>query len=278
MSPLAMSPSQPLLSLSIRPLNPTDFAQVRSLHKACFPIAYGDDYISMLCHHDDKERRLEIIGQLQQSHRIPEPTNSLSQCDSDQLIALALSLDSGEIAGMISAQIIDSTSLEDYDLLSSVQLPWWSPPLSPFLDCGRSYLAGYILTLGVFEQYRRSGVASQLISALIDFYQHHHPEVDYLFLHVLHSNTAARHLYERLGFFQVRRLDDYYRINGQLQDAFLYYFELHPHQTHEPKRSRGRCSSSVVDYLQRLYEYYFRSHAIEFSAPLIIPESSDPRS
>ena len=67
---------------------------------------------------------------------------------------------------------------------------------------------GYITNVAVFPEYRRRGVAAQLLSVFENFARGSH--LAFLTLEVRPSNTAAIALYESFGFRQVGRRKNYY--------------------------------------------------------------------
>ena len=68
----------------------------------------------------------------------------------------------------------------------------------------------YILTLGVTDQYRHLGIASQLIQRVIVFAQHQLCRAVYL--HVIEYNLAALSLYRRNKFEELAVLRNFYFI------------------------------------------------------------------
>ena len=68
----------------------------------------------------------------------------------------------------------------------------------------------YILTLGVTEQYRHLGVASQLIHKVIQYAQSRLCRAVYL--HVVDYNQAALNLYARNSFQVLATLRNFYHI------------------------------------------------------------------
>ena len=68
----------------------------------------------------------------------------------------------------------------------------------------------YVLTLGVIDQYRHLGVASQLIQHVIAHAQHELCRAVYL--HVIEYNIAALNLYRRSKFEELATLRNFYYI------------------------------------------------------------------
>ena len=67
---------------------------------------------------------------------------------------------------------------------------------------------GYITNIAVREQYRRQGVAGELLGVFLRFAQANH--LEFLTLEVRVSNTPAIQLYMKHGFAQVGRRKNYY--------------------------------------------------------------------
>ena len=75
---------------------------------------------------------------------------------------------------------------------------------------------GQITNIAVLPDYRRRGIADKLINALISSTS----DIKSYTLEVRESNTAARALYEKLGFAVVGTRKGYYSDNGE--NAILY--------------------------------------------------------
>ncbi|KHJ87871.1 acetyltransferase, GNAT family [Oesophagostomum dentatum] len=78
----------------------------------------------------------------------------------------------------------------------------------------------YITTLIVAPEYRKIGIATQLLqrasTVLLEEGSH------LIYLHVLHSNLPAIQLYEKMGYDKVAVLPDYYKINDTMEAGFIY--------------------------------------------------------
>ncbi len=72
------------------------------------------------------------------------------------------------------------------------------------------------------EDFRRRGIGRALMEYLIDDAAHH--GVVIMTLEVRESNTAARMLYKRLGFYEVGRRRNYYK--DPIEDAVLMDREI----------------------------------------------------
>ncbi|MCD7735087.1 MAG: ribosomal protein S18-alanine N-acetyltransferase [Clostridiales bacterium] len=76
---------------------------------------------------------------------------------------------------------------------------------------------GYINNIAVKEEYRRQGLASDLLGVFLRFAQAQH--LSFLTLEVRESNHAARDLYTKFGFQETGRRKNYY--DKPTEDALL---------------------------------------------------------
>lgn len=97
-----------------------------------------------------------------------------------------------------------------------------------FVACEGDRVAGYVgsqsaideadmMNLAVHPDYRRKGVAQELVTALCDGLTQ--KGIRCLLLEVRASNEPAKTLYERMGFVQVGRRPNYYR--NPKEDALI---------------------------------------------------------
>jgi len=90
----------------------------------------------------------------------------------------------------------------------------------------REPFKGYLATLGVRPEWRKRGVAKLLIRC-IEAHLFRNYRIDYVELHVLHSNIGAIRLYESLKYTMVAFLEKHYvfedpRSGNKRHDAYLY--------------------------------------------------------
>ena len=87
---------------------------------------------------------------------------------------------------------------------------------------------GYITNVAVFPEYRRRGIAAQIIKVFCDFAQGNH--LAFLTLEVRPSNAAAISLYNSFGFEEVGRRKNYYDLPKEdaliLTRHFVYEEDL----------------------------------------------------
>lgn len=81
---------------------------------------------------------------------------------------------------------------------------------------------GYINNIAVRREYRRQGLASDLLGVFLRFAQAQ--RLAFLTLEVRESNLAARELYQKFGFQQVGRRKNYY--DKPTEDAILMTNDL----------------------------------------------------
>lgn len=82
---------------------------------------------------------------------------------------------------------------------------------------------GYITNVAVFPEYRRRGVAGQIIAVFDNFARGNH--LAFLTLEVRPSNSAAIALYESFGFSEAGRRKNYYDLPKEDALILTKYFE-----------------------------------------------------
>jgi ribosomal protein S18 acetylase RimI-like enzyme len=90
----------------------------------------------------------------------------------------------------------------------------------------------YIMTLGTADDYRGMGLASYLVLQCIQQEIENDQSCGTLYLHVLDTNYAAIQFYEKLGFYCVRLIPNYYTIDGKLRHCYLYAKYFHGNTGH----------------------------------------------
>lgn len=81
---------------------------------------------------------------------------------------------------------------------------------------------GYITNVAVFPEYRRQGIAAQIIKVFCDFATGNH--LAFLTLEVRPTNTAAIELYRSFGFEEVGRRKNYYDLPKEDALILTRYF------------------------------------------------------
>jgi len=80
--------------------------------------------------------------------------------------------------------------------------------ITGLIRCSKEESPGHIYTIDVKRTYRREGVGSRLLEALVHFLAEN--GVDTCYLEVRDDNVAAKQLYLRCGFEPLETLKDYY--------------------------------------------------------------------
>ncbi|XP_071732138.1 histone acetyltransferase MCC1-like [Rutidosis leptorrhynchoides] len=182
-------------SISYRPIKPSDLEVLVKIHGDLFPIRYEIEFFHNVVHGRD------IVSWGAVDRNRPDGQND-------------------ELIGFVTARIIMAKESEIEDMLR--------------FDRSRSDQALiYILTLGVVESYRNFGIATSLIQEVIKFGSSM-PNCRAVYLHVISYNNSAIHLYQKMSFLCIRRLHDFYYINGQHYDAYLFIYYVNG--------SRSPCS------------------------------------
>ena len=82
---------------------------------------------------------------------------------------------------------------------------------------------GYITNVAVFPEYRRQGIAAQILQVFLQFAAANH--LAFLTLEVRPSNAAAIALYQGFGFEEVGRCKNYYDLPKEDALILTKYFE-----------------------------------------------------
>lgn len=84
--------------------------------------------------------------------------------------------------------------------------------------------AVYIMTVTVFEEYKRFGIGSQLLNELIDIHKKM-KEIQFIYLHVQINNDLALSFYTKNDFKIIKTIENYYT-DIEPKDAFLVKLKL----------------------------------------------------
>ena len=82
---------------------------------------------------------------------------------------------------------------------------------------------GYITNVAVFPEYRRCGIAAQILKVYLNFARAN--DLAFLTLEVRPTNTAAIALYQRFGFEEVGRRRNYYDLPKEDALILTRYFD-----------------------------------------------------
>ncbi|CAA0824747.1 Acyl-CoA N-acyltransferases (NAT) superfamily protein [Striga hermonthica] len=193
-------------NITYRPIRPSDYIVLEKIHGDLFPIRYESDFFHNVVNGRD------IISWGAVDHSRPN----------DQ---------SDELIGFVTARIVPARESEIEDLLS-------------FDSSKTDQTLVYILTLGVVDSYRNLGIASSLIQEVIK-YSSSISTCRAVYLHVISYNNPAIHLYKKMSFQCLRRLYNFYIINGQHYDSYLFVYYV----------NGGRSPCSLLELVTLLVTY-----------------------
>ncbi|EEF42379.1 histone acetyltransferase MCC1 [Ricinus communis] len=191
-----------------RPIRPSDLEILEQLHADVFPIRYESEFFQNVVNARD------IVSWAAVDRSRPNGHND-------------------ELIGFVTARIVMAKDSEIGDLLRY-------DPLKP------DQTLVYILTLGVVDTYRNLGIATALIREVIKYASSIHM-CRAVYLHVISYNNPAIHLYRKMAFKCIRRLQGFYLINSQHYDSYLFVYYVNG--------GRSPCSplelvTAVVSYMR----------------------------
>ncbi|KAF3432651.1 hypothetical protein FNV43_RR23753 [Rhamnella rubrinervis] len=193
-------------TICYRPIRPSDLQILEQIHSDLFPIRYETEFFENVVNGRD------IVSWAAVDRSQPNDQND-------------------ELIGFITAKIVLAKESEIGDILS------YDP-----LKSDQTLV--YILTLGVVETYRNLGIASSLIREVIK-YSSSIQTCRAVYLHVISYNNPAIHLYKKMSFKSVRRLQGFYLINGQHYDSYLFVYYV----------NGGRSPCSPLELLTVMVSY-----------------------
>ncbi|KAL9342097.1 hypothetical protein Peur_065422 [Populus x canadensis] len=193
-------------TICYRPIQPSDLEVLERIHADIFPIRYESEFFQSVVHERDIVSWAAVDRSRPNGH-------------SDELI------------GFVTARIAMAKEAGIGDLLRY-------DPSKP------DQTLVYILTLGVVETYRNLGIARSLIRQVIK-YASSVPTCRAVYLHVISYNIPAIHLYKKMSFKCIRRLQGFYLINGQHYDSFLFVYYV----------NGGRSPCSPLELLLAVVSY-----------------------
>ena len=176
-------------ALHFRAIQPCDRQQIQDLHEEWFPVRYQQEF------YDDL-----VYGKM---------------CHTGEDLYTNLALHDNNIAACVVAAKVPAKRLNKTS--RNLLLP----------QPEHHHTACYIMTLGTVAQYRNMGLATRLIEKCVQDQVLSDPSCGALYLHVITSNDSAIRFYERLGFWRVQEIEDYYTIDNQYYNCYLYAKYFH---------------------------------------------------
>ncbi|KXS10301.1 acyl-CoA N-acyltransferase [Gonapodya prolifera JEL478] len=245
-------PDRPKLSpaeVTLSPITEATLPALRELNAACFPVVYNDRFywdvvdthpkeLSAMANVDakpvgaiccrlewaDTDTRWDYVWVPDRSAN-PSPSPFSPPPKPKPKLSWRSSSHSTHAT---EPQVNLATNPEDRDVWPPRELAAMTPAA---FFAGRSAFAApprilvYIMTIGVLDEYRRMGIASQLLSSVINPLCTLFPLASRVRLHVHTPNIAAVRLYERNGFRIVKEEKGYYAHNKGVEPPDAYLLE-----------------------------------------------------
>jgi ribosomal protein S18 acetylase RimI-like enzyme len=234
----SVSLSSSLPKITFRPIVPQDREMIQALHEDWFPVAYHDEFYDELVQH-----RMAHSGE--PLYTCVATVAKLNQQQVDSTAAATVAAIASSPArrrrpdiGTLSAIIEDDREMElEHDtqqqepselvagcvvgcFVNATKLSGSTQSLL-ISDRKRYKRLFYIMTLGAVPLHRQCGLGTALIENCMEEVQRD-TSCGVLYLHVITSNQAAIRFYEKLGFYRVQEIPNYYTIDGKLYGCYLY--------------------------------------------------------
>lgn len=189
-----------LLTLQFRSIQPDDRQQIEDLHIEWFPVSYQSEFFDELVH-----GRMAHSGEPLFTHLAVN--NTINKNDNNK---------NNEIVACVVGSFVNAHVLSESTRHLLVNDTRRHPRLFYIMTVGSQVkgLGTYMIqqTMKVVEQDDGCGV---------------------IYLHVLVDNTRAIRMYEKLGFYRVQEIPNYYNIDGVgLRSSYLYAKYYHGNRGH----------------------------------------------
>jgi ribosomal protein S18 acetylase RimI-like enzyme len=217
-----------------RRIHPADQAVIQALHEDWFPVRYQEDFYKELVHErmaHSGEPLFTCVAVTTRNEEVEEAENDWGLTDIDN------EPQQEQQDEVIAACVVGS-------FLRTTQL---SGKMQSLLISDRQLYKRmfYIMTLGTVDEYRQAGLGTTLIQRCMEQVEQD-SSCGALYLHVITDNQAAIRFYEKLGFYRVTEISNYYSIDGKLHSCYLYAKYYHGNRGHrDPYRLLSRVLSVV---------------------------------
>lgn len=233
-----------------RSIQPSDREMIQQLHEEWFPVRYQSEFYDDLVHgkmyptgdplytkvavvvvimgddddDDESENDLQDLDTIALAGS--SPTQPYYPSDKNDRIVACI------VATMVPAHRLNRASRELL-LPHSFQGGRRTSTVSS-TSTSSTASACYIMTLGTVLEYRQYGLATTLVEQCIQEMVLPLPSCGALYLHVLTTNRAAIRFYEqdRLQFYRVTELFNYYVIDQEQYNCYLYAKYFHGNRGH----------------------------------------------
>ena len=182
-----------------RPIQESDRDRVKQLHEEWFPVVYQDEFYDDLVKERLAGKRLHTCVAVAADDDDDNPATNDEEMPSPQ----------GEIVSCVVGSYVSAAKLSRR--MQAMLLP----------DTRRYKRLFYVMTLGTVTEHRGAGLATAMIQ-WVESLVKQDAACGGVYLHVITYNTAAIRFYERLGFYRVEEIPEYYDIDGQKYASYLY--------------------------------------------------------
>lgn len=229
----------PLSSIYFRPLQPSDRDQIKRLHEEWFPVTYKDEFYDDLvlqrmvnsgeelytCAavllHDDYAHEPDLSSYCSTTNNTDEQQQQQQHQEEHLSVWQQLQLpdDDDEIVACVVGSFVEASrmSAETAQLLVA--------------DPTQHTRMFYLMTLGTVTEFRHLRLATMLVQRVMSIVEED-AQCACLYLHVITFNQAAIRFYEKLGFYRVTEMKDYYRIDDKNYNCYIYAKSFHGNRTH----------------------------------------------
>ena len=211
---LSFSPTHYLLNgitinpenIIYKPLSKDNLNEVKNLHKEWFPINYDDSFFEDILY--DKGKRYFTIGAFYninfRDNINKEIILGLAFCEHEYVV--------DRLNKYVDIDIFD----EEYKDVNKNKFE----ELIQCVKC-QYYKCIYIMTIGVMDEFRKMNIGTKLIEYIYNTAL----EIDNcigIYLHVIYYNEIAIKFYKKNKFNKVKKIDNYYYIDGKNYDSFVF--------------------------------------------------------
>ena len=187
-----------------KPLTQSNISEVKNLHKEWFPIDYEDNYFEKVLNNENKN--YFTVGAF---YNITISNNTKKE------IILGLALCKHEyILDNLNYNINSKNLDEIYQDINCME------EFKQYLYC-KFYQCIYIMTIGVLDEYRHMHIGSNLLNYIYNISL----EIESclaIYLHVIYYNNSAINFYSKNKFKKVKKIENYYYIDGKHYDSFVF--------------------------------------------------------
>lgn len=216
-----------------KPLNKNQLEEIKNLHKEWFPIDYTDKWYNKIF--DDQSGIYFTLGAFYKNE------------ESDKEIILGLALCEWNYVGDYFRNHTSSKIIKK--ICENIN---FSEEIKSYLAC-EDYRIGYIMTIGVLDEYRKLHIGSKILNVLINQLLYDDLCVG-IYLDVVSYNNAAIKFYEKNKFEKATTIKNYYDIKDKVYDSIVFVRIFTRKEKDEfREKHRGICSKVTNIILSPVY-------------------------